>query len=109
MSTAALLLVDVGGGGLGLILLVVGRGGLILLVVVVVIASIEICLLFFRMAKEHSVRIALNNDEAIRAHIHYVPATRELVVAIYAHWGHLGEIFLQLCFNVFFHECRHAK
>ena len=72
MSTAALLLVDVGGGGLGLILLVVGRGGLILLVVVVVIALIEICLLFFRMAKEHSVRIALNNDEAIRAHIHYV-------------------------------------
>ena len=103
MSTAALLLVDVGGGGLGLILLVV----------VVVIASIEIkiemCLLFFRMAKEHSVRIALNNDEAIRAHIHYVPATRELVVATYAHWGHLGEIFLQLCFNVFSHEFRHAK
>ena len=99
MSTAALLLVDVGGGGLGLILLVV----------VVVIASIEICLLFFRMAKEHSVRIALNNDEAIRTHIHYVPATRELVVATYAHWGHFGEIFLQLCFNVFFHECRHAK
>ena len=99
MSTAALLLVDVGGGGLGLILLVV----------VVVIASIEICLLFFRMAKEHSVRIALNNDEAIRAHIHYVPATRELVVAIYAHWGHFGEIFLQLCFNVFSHEFRHAK
>ena len=105
MSTAALLLVDVGGGGLG-------RGGLILLVAVVVIALIEICLLFFRMAKErkeHSVRIALNNEEAIRARIHYVPATRELVVAIYAHWGHLGELFLQLCFNVFFHECRHAK
>ena len=105
MSTAALLLVDVvdvGGGGLG-------RGGLILLVAVVVIASVEICLLFFRMAKEHLVRIALNNDEAIRAHIHYVPATRELVVAIYAHWGHLGEIFLQLCFNFFFHEFRHAK
>ena len=47
MPTAALLLVDVvdvGGGGLG-------RGGLILLVAVVVIASVEICLLFFRMAK----------------------------------------------------------
>ena len=102
MSTAALLLVDVGDGGLG-------RGGLILLVVVVVIASIEICTLFFRMAKEHSVRIALNNEEAIRARIHYVPATGELVVAIYAHWGHLGEIFLQLCFNVFSHEFRHAK
>ena len=97
MSTAALLLVDGGGGGLGLILLVV----------VVVIASIEICLLFFRMAKEHSVRIALNNEEAIRAHD--VPVIRVLVVAIYAHWGHLGELFLQLCFNVFFHECRHAK
>ena len=105
MSTAALLLVDVSGGGLG-------RGGLVLLVVVVVIASIEICLLFFRMAKErkeHSVRIALNNEEAIRTHTYDVPVIRELVVAIYAHWGHLGELFLQLCFNVFFHECRHAK
>ena len=70
MSAAALLLVDVGGGGLGLILLVV----------VVVIASIEICLLFFRMAKEHSVRIALNNDEAIRALGPSRPALPECVM-----------------------------
>ena len=54
------------------------------------------------MAKEHSVRIALNNDEAIRAHIHDVPVIRELVVAIYAHWGHLGELFLQSNTNMFY-------